>query len=172
MHAHTCCTQHASLLPTPPPRPSPSPAHSLCMRAHVRCCASAGAERSFTRRRQDAACLQGGSYKRPPPTNKTCACGVGDVECDYGYAAGPDGACTRLPEVRGQRARAAAAGCGQRAQQGARVVCCCAFRVAASEGISPCIVVLIVAAAAASAAAIAVASVPAMCVCCAVAGAQ
>jgi hypothetical protein len=53
----------------------------------------------FTRRKQDAVCLQGGDYKRPPPTNKTCACTAADVECDYGYVMSA-GICTALPQVR------------------------------------------------------------------------
>jgi hypothetical protein len=52
----------------------------------------------FTRRKQDAVCLQGGDYKRPPPTSKTCACTAADVECDYGYVMSA-GICTALPQV-------------------------------------------------------------------------
>lgn len=53
----------------------------------------------FTRRKQDAVCLQGGDYKRPPPTNKTCGCTAADVECDYGYVMS-GGTCMALPQVR------------------------------------------------------------------------
>ena len=53
----------------------------------------------FTRRKQDSVCLQGGDYKRPVPTNKTCACTAADVECDYGYVVGEGGTCTALPSV-------------------------------------------------------------------------
>lgn len=63
------------------------------------CCLSlaAGAKRQFTRRKQDAICLQGGDYKRPEPTTTPCACTAADVECDYGYVAG-EGACKALPQ--------------------------------------------------------------------------
>ncbi|GBF87767.1 hypothetical protein Rsub_00478 [Raphidocelis subcapitata] len=56
-----------------------------------------GQQMSFTRRRQDAACLNGGDYKRPVPTNTSCACTAADVECDWGWVR-DDGKCTRLPE--------------------------------------------------------------------------
>uniref|UniRef100_A0A383W6M8 VPS10 domain-containing protein n=1 Tax=Tetradesmus obliquus TaxID=3088 RepID=A0A383W6M8_TETOB len=56
-----------------------------------------GEQRMFTRRKQDAVCLQGGDYKRPPPTNKTCGCTAADVECDYGYVMS-GGTCMALPQ--------------------------------------------------------------------------
>jgi hypothetical protein len=60
---------------------------------------AAGAQRQFTRRKQDAVCIQGGDYKRPQHTSTPCACSASDVECDYGYVAGADGACKPLPKV-------------------------------------------------------------------------
>lgn len=74
----------------------------------------------FTRRKQDSVCLQGGSFVRPLPTNKTCDCTAADVECDYGYVTASGGTCTPLPQVRlphtGCRAALSATGEG--------VVCC------------------------------------------------
>lgn len=65
------------------------------------CCALfyTGGQRQFTRRKQDAVCIQGGDYKRPEPANTPCACTAADVECDYGYVAGSDGTCKALPQV-------------------------------------------------------------------------
>jgi len=54
---------------------------------------------SFTRRRQDATCVNGGDYKRPPPANTSCECSANDVECDWGWARDCK-KCTQLPEVR------------------------------------------------------------------------
>lgn len=54
-----------------------------------------GAERQFTRRKQDAACLNGAAWQRPAPVNKTCQCTAADVECDYGWQREGD-TCRRL----------------------------------------------------------------------------
>jgi hypothetical protein len=54
---------------------------------------------SFTRRRQDSACLNGGDYKRALPANTSCECGAVDVECDWGWVRDCH-KCTQLPEVR------------------------------------------------------------------------
>jgi hypothetical protein len=59
----------------------------------------AGAQHQFTRRKQDAVCVQGGDYKRPKPATQPCACTAADVECDYGYVAGANGTCSQLPRV-------------------------------------------------------------------------
>jgi hypothetical protein len=60
----------------------------------------AGAQHQFTRRKQDAVCVQGGDYKRPKPTTTPCTCTAADVECDYGFVAGANGTCAQLPRVR------------------------------------------------------------------------
>jgi hypothetical protein len=70
-----------------------------CGAAVAAVAAATGAQRQFTRRKQDAVCIQGGDYKRPQPTSTPCACSASDVECDYGYVAGTDGACKPLPKV-------------------------------------------------------------------------
>lgn len=44
----------------------------------------AGQQMQYTRRKQDAVCLNGGDFKRPVPVNTTCDCTLEDVECDYG----------------------------------------------------------------------------------------
>lgn len=73
---------------------------SVCCAVLCPCCCPAGAQRQFTRRKQDAVCVQGGDYKRPQPTSKPCACTAADVECDYGYVrSGSDGTCKALPHV-------------------------------------------------------------------------
>jgi hypothetical protein len=57
----------------------------------------------FTRRKQDALCLNGGNYSRPVPVNKTCDCAVTDVECDYGWVRNDKGECQQLSKVRLRR---------------------------------------------------------------------
>lgn len=77
-----------------------------CLTCLLRCwsymCMRAGAQRTFTRRKQDMVCLHGGDYKRPAAKSKPCACTAGDVECDYGYVSDSKGGCTALPQVKGR----------------------------------------------------------------------
>ncbi|KIY96596.1 hypothetical protein MNEG_11365 [Monoraphidium neglectum] len=52
---------------------------------------------SFTRRRMESSCINGGDYKRPLPVNTTCQCSATDVECDWGWARDCH-KCTQLPD--------------------------------------------------------------------------
>jgi hypothetical protein len=93
----------------PSPRPQqPVPLPSLHPLAHPPSLPrpTPAAQMSFTRRRQDASCLNGGDYKRPPPANTTCTCTATDVECDWGWARDCM-KCTQLPEVRRREGRQA-----------------------------------------------------------------
>ncbi|KAI8465440.1 MAG: hypothetical protein J3K34DRAFT_525363 [Monoraphidium minutum] len=56
-----------------------------------------GQQMSFTRRRMESSCQNGGDFRRPPPVNTTCQCSAADVECDWGWARDCM-RCTKLPE--------------------------------------------------------------------------
>ncbi|KAG1664895.1 hypothetical protein FOA52_006241 [Chlamydomonas sp. UWO 241] len=57
-----------------------------------------GRKTYIRRRGESKLCFNGPDWVRPPSlSNEVCACTALDVECDYGYTRGPDGACALLP---------------------------------------------------------------------------